>query len=84
MKLGSFDEPTDALCLDLSTPEDFHFRRSMHARRRFAMKSGMARMATQVMIEDGNERPGFSKAVSENSIPSWSNSLNGLIVKTEK
>jgi hypothetical protein len=44
---------------------------------------GMARMATQVLTEAGNERPGFSKAVSENSIPNFPNSSKGLIVSTD-
>ena len=40
-------------------------------------------MATQVVTEAGNERPGFSKAVSENSMPNLPNSSNGLMVSTD-
>jgi len=47
------------------------------------MNSGMALRATHVVMEDGKDRPGFSKAVKLNSIPGWSNDVKGRIVSTE-
>ena len=62
----------------------FHLRSSRHAFLRLFMNSGIPLMATQVVIELGSLRPGFSKAVSENSSPGSFQPLVGRTVITDQ